>query len=327
MHGLWEWYRYLLLFGVPVVMLLAAPVVLTAFTVTAAAEADPIPPPFSAAALASMETPTATGTSTLTATSTPTATATSTPPGIPVNVAPNELRWFDPAHLSITPGDTVTWVWQSAGHSLVSGVWPIPDGQVNTGSHTTGYQFSLTFTAPGLFSYFCATHGSAGMRGDVQVGPTPTPTRTPTPTPTPTNTPSPTSTATPTGTTTATPTATRTSTATATPYPKPAVGVQVAPTAGTLLSTITARDAGCAQGNNQLQSIQFTRLTNATVDVMASPGTTVTMPTTVTLPGQPASIGLVVRRVTPGQPVSVEMNLTDGCGTWPSFVGAGPTAF
>jgi hypothetical protein len=103
--------------------------------------------------------------------------------------------------------------------------------------------------------------------------------------------------------------------------------VQVAPSGATLQSTITARDAGCPSGNNQLQSLQFTRLDNATVDVATSPVTSVSAPITVSLPSHPASIGLTVYQVTSGQAVTVELTVTDGCGTWSTFVGGGPSVF
>jgi hypothetical protein len=168
--------------------------------------------------------------------------------------------------------------------------------------------------------------------------PTSTPTRTPTPTPTgtatPTSTVTATRTATPTSTATATrtPTATSTPTITPTPFPRPNVGVQVAPGGGVLQSTITARDAGCTQGNNQLFSIQFTRLANATVDVgvpsiaTVGPAPPPPPPVDIDLPSHPSSIVLTVHRVAPG-PVTVQMVVTDGCGAWPTFVGGGPNAF
>jgi hypothetical protein len=104
--------------------------------------------------------------------------------------------------------------------------------------------------------------------------------------------------------------------------------VAVTPHGGTLATTITARDAGCAQGNGQLVALQFTRLTNATVEVATVPITTVsTTPTTVALPNRPAGIQLTVHRLTPGQAATVQLAVTDGCGTWPTFVGGGPGAF
>ncbi|HEY7061018.1 MAG TPA: choice-of-anchor Q domain-containing protein [Chloroflexota bacterium] len=141
---------------------------------------------------------------------------------------------------------------------------------------------------------------------EVQLPPTATPTRTPPPTATPLPPP------------------------TATPYPRPkvAVGVSPNPSAGTLQTSITARDAGCAGGNNQLVSLQFTRLTNATVDVATAPPTSVAAPSTLSLPApHPASIGLTVHRLTAGQAATVELIVTDGCGAWPTFVGGGPSSF
>ncbi|HEY7059868.1 MAG TPA: choice-of-anchor Q domain-containing protein [Chloroflexota bacterium] len=159
--------------------------------------------------------------------------------------------------------------------------------------------------------------------GAFELQPTATSTRTATSTVTPTSTRSPTATASP----AITNTPTRAPTPTATPYPRPNVGVQVAPGGGTLQTTITARDAGCAQGNNQLQSLQFTRLTNATVDVGSPPLATVARPTTVPLPAHPATMPLTAHRTSASQAVTVELTVTDGCGAWPTFVGGGPNAF
>jgi CSLREA domain-containing protein len=167
---------------------------------------------------------------------------------------------------------------------------------------------------------------------------TPTATSTPSSTPTatttstPTRTPAATITSTPSNTPTATitpsPSTTSTPTPTATPFPQPNVGVAVTPSGGTLETTIMARDAGCAQGNGQLVALRFTRLTNATVDVATVPATTVsTAPTTIALPSRPASIQLTVHRGTAGQAATVELTVTDGCGSWPTFVGGGPSAF
>jgi hypothetical protein len=77
-----------------------------------------------------------------------------------------------------------------------------------------------------------------------------------------------------------------------------------------------------------LQSLRFTRLANAAVDVALAPVTTVTAaPTTVVLPGRPATVQLTVRRLVGGQPATVELVVTDGCGDWPTFVGGGGASF
>jgi hypothetical protein len=145
--------------------------------------------------------------------------------------------------------------------------------------------------------------------------PTPTATRTLTPTLTPG----------------ATPTPTRTPTATATPQlnctQRPRVSVTVQPSGGTLQVGIAAGTEN-GNGGNRLQALQFTRLTNATVEVAGPPATTVTTaPTTVTLTGGPASTTLTVIRTTAGQASTAELVVTDGCGAWPTFVGGGPGAF
>jgi hypothetical protein len=84
---------------------------------------------------------------------------------------------------------------------------------------------------------------------------------------------------------------------------------------------ITARDAGCA-ANSKLFELRFGPLSNALVDmgdgppyaadflyVMASPAPQVTF---------------YVQRQTAGQASTVQLVVMDGCGAWPTFVGAGP---
>jgi len=175
--------------------------------------------------------------------------------------------------------------------------------------------------APGVvFSFVNNRNAGNGTDGapNATASPTPTPTLPRTATLTPTATPSPTLTPSP--------------TATATPFPQPNVGLTLTPLPGThtLQTTITARNAGCNNNtqNNQLLSLRFTRLTNATVDVATAPPTTgISAPTTVPLPSHPASVVITVHRVTDGQATTVELVVTDGCGDWPTFVGGGPNAF
>ena len=120
-----------------------------------------------------------------------------------------------------------------------------------------------------------STHGRGMWEALIAGAPSSSPTPTITPTATRTPTATPTRTATPTNTVppVATSTPTQTPPPSATPFPRPNVGVTVAPSGGTLQSTIAARDAGCAGGNNQLQSLVITRLSNATVDVATTPVT------------------------------------------------------
>ena len=106
---------------------------------------------------------------------------------VTVNVAPGDAFVFDPASVSIHPGDTVTWVWQDSDHSATSGSPEQPSGLFDSGINNTGATFSYTFTAPGTVPYYCKPHGSCcGMVGNVIVADaTPTPIPSPTPSATP----------------------------------------------------------------------------------------------------------------------------------------------
>src|ERR1043166_7383255 len=144
---------------------------------------------------------------------------------VTVTVADNCLC-FNPASVTIHPGDTVQWTWSSSGHSSTSGNPCSPNGLWDSGILNQGQTFSHTFNAVGSFPYFCVPHCSFGMIGMVTVvsqSPTPTPTHTPSPTATRTHTPTPTATHIPSATPTAThtPTATPTHTPSATPTHTP----------------------------------------------------------------------------------------------------------
>ncbi|HEY7064040.1 MAG TPA: fibronectin type III domain-containing protein, partial [Chloroflexota bacterium] len=188
----------------------------------------------------------------------------------------------------------------------------------------TSHSRTLTGLQPGaVYHYRIVARGPAqAVTPDATfvatgVGPMPRGLATPTLPASPTGRAIPTARATPAGTAAqgATPTPTPASTATsvppspsltpmltATPYPRPNVGVQVAPAgiAGEFQTSITARDARRAGGNNQLQALQFPWLTNATGAVATTLATSVVAPTTVSLPVHPATIGHVVHRITAG---------------------------
>jgi hypothetical protein len=134
--------------------------------------------------------------------------------------------------------------------------------------------------------------------------------------------PGPTSTPTPIASPTATATATRTPTPTVVVCsPRPVTSVVVGPaTSGTLRVTITA---GASTGN-RLQSLQFTRLTGAVVDVGSQVGQSA--PFTFTVGGL-TSQQFNVRRTQSGAAGTVELTVVDGCGSWPTFVGAGPNGW
>ncbi len=92
--------------------------------------------------------------------------------------------FYEPFSVTINPGDTVTWHWNTPEHSVTSGTPGSPDGLFDSGIKSSG-SFSFTFRNEGLYNYYCIPHGFMGMIGSVHVESTSTPTPTPTATPTP----------------------------------------------------------------------------------------------------------------------------------------------
>lgn len=81
---------------------------------------------------------------------------------------------FDPAEITITVGDTVNWYWPpgSAGHNIVPDGGDLPPHSGAPDAYPRSHSFR--FTAPGVYSYHCATHGApggVGMAGTVIVEP------------------------------------------------------------------------------------------------------------------------------------------------------------
>lgn len=100
---------------------------------------------------------------------------------------------FDPAVLTIQPGDTVVWeTVGSIGHSVTAYEAEIPGeavyfasggfesedaarnsyraGEPASGDVTEGMSYEHTFEVAGTYDYFCIPHESAGMVGTIQVG-------------------------------------------------------------------------------------------------------------------------------------------------------------
>lgn len=92
---------------------------------------------------------------------------------------------FEPAEITIQPGDTVTWTNPSG---VVHTVTADPDLANNPDEHVrlpegaetfhsgdiaAGDAWSYTFTVPGRYTYFCVPHERAGMIGHVDVRPRP----------------------------------------------------------------------------------------------------------------------------------------------------------
>ncbi|WP_264781472.1 plastocyanin/azurin family copper-binding protein [Haladaptatus sp. T7] len=91
-----------------------------------------------------------------------------------VKVGPGGDLVFDPDKLTVTPGTTVKFVWESDGHNVVPESQPEGAGWEGSGSASelfdTGHTYSHTFSTPGEYAYVCAPHKSAGMTGSITVG-------------------------------------------------------------------------------------------------------------------------------------------------------------
>lgn len=76
---------------------------------------------------------------------------------------------FQPSAVTIPVGTTVTWTWVGGFHDVTSAGDPAftSSGDPISAPHT----YSLTFSVPGTYLYFCTVHGSpsAGMRGTIVV--------------------------------------------------------------------------------------------------------------------------------------------------------------
>jgi plastocyanin len=76
---------------------------------------------------------------------------------------------FEPDHVTIPVGTTVTWKWVGGFHDVTPTGDPAFSGSGDpvAAPHT----FSHTFNSPGNYLYFCSVHGSpsAGMRGTIVV--------------------------------------------------------------------------------------------------------------------------------------------------------------
>ena len=102
---------------------------------------------------------------------------------------------------------------------------------------------------------------------------------------------------------------------------RPAVSVRVTSLGnGTLQVVVSANDSSTLT-NNTLASIAFGNVSNALVT--ASGRTDVPGGFTVQLPSNTRQTTFTVRRQQAGQAFRADLIVTDQCGTWPTFVGAG----
>jgi CSLREA domain-containing protein len=102
--------------------------------------------------------------------------------------------------------------------------------------------------------------------------------------------------------------------------PRPALAVTTAPAGDGRLQVTVSTPAS----DNALQALRFGAAQNAVVEAggQRGPGNFA-----VTLPAGTRQTTFTLVRTTAGQGVSVSLTVTDGCGDWPTLVGAGPAAF
>ena len=90
------------------------------------------------------------------------------PQGGPAATAAIRVFQFQPGALEVRPGTRVTWTNQDdITHTVTSGTPGSPDGRFDVPLDGQGATGSATFSAPGVYPYFCARHTS--MRGEVVV--------------------------------------------------------------------------------------------------------------------------------------------------------------
>src|SRR5437764_2029036 len=70
---------------------------------------------------------------------------------------------FFPSSVTIQPGDQVTWIWHTSGHSTTSGRPGMPNGIWNSGVRSTVASFTHTFNSAGTFPYYCTQHWGVGQ--------------------------------------------------------------------------------------------------------------------------------------------------------------------
>jgi plastocyanin len=81
---------------------------------------------------------------------------------------------FVPATLTIKAGQTVTWKWAAAGHSVTQGdpaACAPKTGGFDSTIQGTGATFTQKFDTAGTIDYFCLPHCGSGMKGQIIVTP------------------------------------------------------------------------------------------------------------------------------------------------------------
>lgn len=72
---------------------------------------------------------------------------------------------FNPNNLTVSTGDTITWMWMSGSHTTTSTTIPAGADAWNQPLNNNSVSFSYVVQAAGLYSYICVPHQSMGMTG------------------------------------------------------------------------------------------------------------------------------------------------------------------
>jgi plastocyanin len=76
---------------------------------------------------------------------------------------------FHPGTLSISRGDSVTWLWRDPGAGTGSGTEHNVTFQRFHSRTQTGGSYTVRFTRAGSFAYRCTIHAAEGMKGRIIV--------------------------------------------------------------------------------------------------------------------------------------------------------------
>jgi plastocyanin len=78
------------------------------------------------------------------------------------------LFQFQPSPIEVAAGSTVTWTNRDdILHTVTSGTPDARDGRFDGTMNGSGTSYTVTFSEPGTYEYFCSRHES--MRGEVRV--------------------------------------------------------------------------------------------------------------------------------------------------------------
>ncbi|MDA4128202.1 MAG: plastocyanin/azurin family copper-binding protein [Thaumarchaeota archaeon] len=90
---------------------------------------------------------------------------------LPVNVGLNESLNFNPPMIRVVIGINSTVIWindDPIQHTITSSSVPPGAKRFDSGILNEGQEFSVTFTLPGIYKYYCTIHPD-WMRGTIEV--------------------------------------------------------------------------------------------------------------------------------------------------------------